>query len=80
MDDYQVLGKTIHITSEYLVHEEKAVVTGSKVEALEAEGSRLKKDLITAMDDSNVSKEKNKTLFKELKAEKLLTVQKDEQL
>jgi len=56
------------------------VVTSSKVETLEAEGSRLKKDLIMAMDDSNASKEKNKTLSEELKAEKLLTVQKDEQL
>ena len=70
----------IHITSKYLVHEEKAVVASSKVEALEAEGSHLKKDLITGMDDSNASKEKIKTLSEELKAKKLIMVQKDEQL
>ena len=56
------------------------MVASSKVEALESEGSHLKKDLITAMDDSNVSKEKIKTLFEELKAKKLLMVQKDVQL
>ena len=36
-----MLGETIHITFEYLIHEEKAVMAGSKVEALEAEGSKL---------------------------------------
>ena len=56
------------------------MVASSKVEALESKGSHLKKDLITAMDDSNASKEKIKTLFEELKAKKLLIVQKDEQL
>ena len=56
------------------------MVASSKVEALEAEGSHLKKDLITGMDDSNASKEKIKTLSEELKAKKLLMVQKDEQL
>lgn len=55
------------------------MVACSKVEALEAESSHLRKDLIMAMDHSNASKEKNKTLSKELKVEKLLTTQKDEQ-
>ena len=75
-----MLGKTIHITSEYLAHKEKVVVVGSKVKALKAKGYRLRKDLITAMDDSIASKEKIKALAKELKVEKLLTMQKDEQL
>ena len=69
----------IHISSEYLSQEEKAVA-GSKVEALEAEVAKLKRDLITAMDESNTAKEKAKTLANELKVEKQLMVQKDEQL
>lgn len=72
-----MLGETIHITSEYLVHKEKANVVGSKVEALEAKGSRMRKDLITMMDDYNAAKEKVKALTEELKTEKLLMVQKD---
>lgn len=70
----------IHITSEYLIHEEKAVMAGSKVEALKAEGSKLRKEFITMMDKSNVTKEKAKDLAEELKTKKLLMVQKDEQL
>ena len=62
----------MHITSQYLLNEEKAMVANSKVEALEAEGSRLRRDLIAIMDNSNVSKEKLKALSKELNAEKLL--------
>ena len=68
MGNCQVLGETIHITLEYLVNEEKAIVANSKVEALKAKGSCLRKDLITAMDDSNASKER------------LLVLQKDQQL
>ena len=78
--DCQVLGEMIHITLEYLAHEEKVVVVGSKMEALEAEGSCLRKDLITMMDDSNAAKEKIKALAEELKVEKLLTMQKNKQL
>ena len=54
----QVLGEMMHITSQYLANEEKAVVALSKVEALEAEASSLRKDLIAAMDANNTSKEK----------------------
>lgn len=70
----------IHITFEYLIHEEKAVMAGSKVEALEAEGSKLRKKLIIMTDEGNVTTEKVKDLVEELKTEKLLMVQKDEQL
>lgn len=48
----------MHITSQYLINVEKAVVANSKVEALKAEGSRLRKDLIATMDNNNASKEK----------------------
>ena len=60
----------MHITSQYLVSEEKTMMATSKVEALEAEASGLRKDLIMAMDDNNSSKEKIKTLTEELNAEK----------
>ena len=78
MGNCQVLGETIHITSEYLANEEKVVVVNSKVEALEAKGSRLRKDLIAVMYDSNASREKIKALSNELRAEKLQVTQKDE--
>lgn len=49
----QVLGETIHITTEYLTNEEKVGMAYSKVKALEAKSSRLQKDLIVAMDGEN---------------------------
>ena len=55
------------------------MVVGSKVEALEAEVAKLRRDLITAMDDANTAKEKAKALANGLKVEKQLTMQKDEQ-
>ena len=70
----------MHITSQYLLNKKKAMVANSKVEALKAEGSCLRRDLIFAMDDSNASKEKLKALSEELNAKKLLVKQKDEQL
>lgn len=70
--------ETMHITSQYLLNEEKVVVANSKVEALEAKGSHLRRDLIATMDDNNESKEKLKALSEELNAKKLLVKQKDE--
>ena len=52
----------------------------SKMEALEAENSKLKKDLIVAMNKANTLKDKVKTLSDDLRAEKQLTLEKDEQL
>ena len=52
----------------------------SRMEALEAKNSKLKKDLIVAMDEVNTSKEKAKTLSDDLKAQRQLTLEKDEQL
>ena len=69
----------MHITSQYLASEEKAVMATSKVDALEVEASGLRKDLIVVMDGSNSSKEKIKTLTEELNAEKQLVKQRDEQ-
>ena len=49
----QVLGETIHISTKYLTNKEKVVMAGSKVEALEGDSSRLRKDLIVIMDGGN---------------------------
>lgn len=71
---FQVLGEMIHITSEYLSHEVKAVAARSKVEALEAENSKLRRDLISAMAKAKSAKEKAKALAEDLKVEKQLIV------
>lgn len=55
-------------------------MANSKVDALEAEGSTLRKEPIATMDGGNQMKKKIKSLTDELKAEKLLTEQKDKQL
>ena len=68
----------MHIGSQYLANEEKAVMANSKVEVLEAEASRLRKDLIAAMDVNNTSIEQIKSLTEQLESEKLLVKQKDE--
>ena len=52
----------------------------SKVQALEAENSKLRKDLISAMDEANTAKERAKVLANDLSAERQLTLEKDEQL
>ena len=70
----------IHITSKYLSHEAKAMSAGSKVEVLEVENAKLKRDLISAMDKANTAKEKTKALADDLEVEKQLTVEKDKQL
>ena len=70
----------MHLTTQFLVNEEKVVMATSKVEALEVEASGLRRDLIATMDAHNTSKEQVKVLTKQLGAEKLLMKQKDELL
>ena len=53
---------------------------GSRVETLEVKNSKLRKDLIAAMDKANTAKEKAKVLFDDLRAERRLTLEKDKQL
>ena len=60
----------MHITIQYLANEEKVVMANLKVEALEAEASGLRKDLIVAIDANNVSKEQLKVLTEQLDSEK----------
>ena len=70
----------MHLTTQFFANKEKAIMATSKVEALEAEASGLRRDLIAAMDAHNTSKEQVKALTEQLGAEKLLTKQKDELL
>ena len=70
----------MHITTQYLANEEKAVVANSKVEALETEASGLRNDLGAAMDALNASKEQAKVLTEQLESEKQLVKQKDDLL
>ena len=64
----------LHVTTEYLFMEERVVMANSKAKSLEAKISRLRKDLINAMKKGNVAKVKIKSLGKELKVEKALTL------
>lgn len=47
---------------------------------MEAENSKLKKDLISTMDEANTIKENVKVLGDDLRVERQLTLEKDEQL
>ena len=67
---FQVLGETIHITSEYLSHEAKISSAEYKVKGLEAELSKLRKNLILAMDEANSAREKVRVLFDDLRAKR----------
>ena len=75
-----MLGESLHITSELLTQEANVVSVMSRMEALEVENSKLKKDLNVAMDEANIIKEKANTFSDDLRAERQLTLDKDEQL
>ena len=76
----KVPGETMHITTQYLENEERAVVANSKVEALEAEASGLRKVLVAAMDALNTFKEQAKVLTEQLESKKQSVKQKDDLL
>ncbi|XP_065637761.1 uncharacterized protein LOC136070978 [Quercus suber] len=77
---FQVLGESLHIASEYLTQEAKVASLTSRVETLEAENSGLKKDLIESMATANTLREQAKKLTDDLRVERQLNVEKDEQL
>ena len=52
-----MLGESLHITSEYLALETKVESAQSHASSLEAENSKLKKELIAAMNDANLAKD-----------------------
>lgn len=74
-----MLGESLHISVEYLRNEEKAVVANSKVNVLEVEASKLRKDPIIVMDGITTVKERLKVVSDELIMEKALMKQKDDQ-
>nr|POF00827.1 hypothetical protein CFP56_55356 [Quercus suber] len=76
----QVLGESPHLMTDYLSSEEKIVVANSKVDLVEAESSRLRKDLVEAMEQATKAKEKVKELKDALKVEKKLIIQKDDEV
>ena len=75
-----MLGESLHNTSEYLTQEAKVASLTSKLEALEAKNSTLKKNLIDSMGRATNLKEKVKTLRDDLRVERQLTQEKDAQL
>ena len=64
----------MRLTTDYLSSEEKLVIANSKVDSVEAESSKLRKDLIKAMDQATKAKEKVKELKVALKVEKMLII------
>ena len=76
----QVLGESLRLTTDYLNIVEKAVVANSKLEFVEVKSSKLRKDLIVAMDETSKANEKIKELSKALRVEKMLVIQKDEEI
>ena len=75
-----MLGESLHITLEYLASETKVESARSHASSLEAENSKLKKELIATMNDANLAKEKLRTSTEELRVERDLSKEKDEQL
>ena len=56
------------------------MVANSKLKFVEVESSKLRKDLIEAIDEIDKAKEKIKELSEELRVEKMLVIQKDEEI
>ena len=75
-----MLGKCLHIASEYLTQEAKVASLASRMEVLEAQNSTLKKKNIESMHEVNTLKESSMTLADDLRAKHQLTLEKDEQL
>ena len=75
-----MLGESLHITSKYLASEAKVEFARSHASSVEAENSKLRKELIAAMDDANQAKEKLRTLTEELRVERELTKENNKQI
>ena len=61
----------MRLTIDYLSNGEKVVVTNSKIEFVKTKSSKLRKDLIEAMDETNKAKEKIRELNEALRVEKI---------
>nr|POE69237.1 hypothetical protein CFP56_41116 [Quercus suber] len=70
----RVLGDSLLLTTDYLSTEVKVVVVNSKLESVETKSSKLRKDLIVSMDETNKANEKIRELNEALQMEKALVV------
>nr|POE60408.1 hypothetical protein CFP56_33329 [Quercus suber] len=70
----EVLGDSLLLTTDYLSIEVKVVVVNSKLESVETKSSKLRKDLIFSMDETNKANEKIRELNEALQMEKALVV------
>ena len=77
---YFSFRESLHLTTDYLSNKEKVVVANSKVESAEAESSKLRKDLIEAMEQATKAKEKVRKLSEVLKVKKMLITRNDEEI
>ena len=68
------------MTTDYLAMKEKVVMVNSRAEAVEVESSKLRKDLIETMDWANEAKDKLKEVTNKLRMERMLVIQKDEEI
>ena len=68
------------MTTDYLAMKEKVVMVNSRAEAVEVESSKLRKDLIETMDWANEAKDKLKEVTNQLRMERVLVIQKDEEI
>ena len=68
------------LKADYLSNKEKVVMANSKNEFVEAESSKLRKDLIETMDETNKVKVKIEELNEALRVEKMLVIQKDKDI
>lgn len=80
LSSLQVISESLHLMTDYLSSEEKVVVANSKVDSVKVESSRLRKDLIEALDQSIKAKEKVKEPKEALKVEKKHVIHKDEEV
>lgn len=70
----------MYLTTDYLNSKENIVVANSKLESVEVESSRLRKDLIKVKGEANKSRDKVKELSKALRVKKMFVIQKDEEI
>ena len=75
-----MLRESLHLASECLTQEAKVAFLASKMEVLEKENSTLKKKLIDSMDEATTLKENVKALNADLRVERQLNLEKDDQL
>ncbi|XP_075671764.1 uncharacterized protein LOC142641251 [Castanea sativa] len=65
----QVLGETVHLSSEYLAQEVKVESSLSRIKVLEMENSKMKRELIASMENAQQAREEARKLSDELKVE-----------